>query len=368
MRNLILTLACLAFATGCSVSSTANELERAINSGDQGAIVRAFHDAIYDRFRDTDEALVAVRHCLNHADPFVRFQAAKTLYTAGDRSGYSTLLAFVDSSEAQMDGKFDLRIEAARLLKKFREKEAAVPHLVRLYERTKDSVVLNAIARLLGEETPQSIKADLIAQKGSSFGLFNLIFAKAQEAEELAKAAFINPRVPEVYQVQTKQITAWYLARITKDTTYLDYLIQAAQPAITGRQPSGSDPNESRNALKYLGSLRDPRAKQILEDALESPRPSVVECAVVNLLFNQPGGSTKARQVVLRQLKGVPLVMESWERTLQIAAKLDDPEMRDAGEAFDRRSSGWSWDYWVKRNGWPVYNWIDDYVIALEPL
>jgi hypothetical protein len=50
---------------------------------------------------------------------------------------------------------------------------------------------------------------------------------------------------------------------------------------------------------------------------------------------------------------------------LNIASKLDDPEIRAAGEAFDQRSGDRSWKlYAVERRQWPIYNWIDEYVVV----
>ena len=86
----------------------------------------------------------------------------------------------------------------------------------------------------------------------------------------------------------------------------------------------------------------------------------------VNLLFNQPGGSEKAKQVVLRELRGEQRKLGT-ELLLNVASKLDDPEVRAAGEAFDQRSGDRSWKlYAVVRRQWPIYNWIDDYVVTLN--
>jgi hypothetical protein len=52
---------------------------------------------------------------------------------------------------------------------------------------------------------------------------------------------------------------------------------------------------------------------------------------------------------------------------LNIAAQLDDSGIRAAGEAFDQRTGENSWKlYAVERKQWPIYNWIDDYVVVLN--
>jgi hypothetical protein len=51
---------------------------------------------------------------------------------------------------------------------------------------------------------------------------------------------------------------------------------------------------------------------------------------------------------------------------LDVASSFDDPEIEAAGRAFDRGSE----DEWrrttVERRKWPIYNWIDDYVVRLN--
>ena len=119
--------------------------------------------------------------------------------------------------------------------------------------------------------------------------------------------------------------------------------------------------------LKYLGSIQSPQAVRVLESALESQNPVAVQYATVNLLFNQPGGSEKAEQVVLRELQNSPLVLGR-TLTMQIASKLDNPQIRAATESFAKRTGSDSWRYWgVERADWPIQNWIYDYVITLNP-
>ena len=67
--------------------------------------------------------------------------------------------------------------------------------------------------------------------------------------------------------------------------------------------------------------------------------------------------------------------MVSWELIFEIAGKLDDPEIRAAGEAREPRfgyggwgmNTGYGWRFWgVERKNWPIYNWIDDYVEEID--
>jgi HEAT repeat protein len=359
------------FSAGCSFSSTENDLQKAIASRDSGAILRAFRHAIYDRSAKMSEALPAVKAHLHDADPWVRFLAAETLYTAGDQSGFATLVELVKSAERipePLEGsKEDLRLQAARCLVKFRQKKAALSYLLNLYKRTDDGYILHGIVSLLKKETPTEV-IEIISKETKSnpqFCIFNLSLAQAPGIQRDAEQLFRDPKVETTYQEEARLLGAWALARLTGEIGYVQYLVAAAEPAIDGRQKANGY-NLNTKALRYLGSIPHPLAREALERALNSHNSFALEIAVVNLLFNQPGGSEKARQVVLHQLKGLPLVMESWERTLQIAAKLGDPEMRAAGEAFDRRSGDTFWrEAGVERKDWPIYNWIDDYVVEL---
>jgi HEAT repeat protein len=303
-----------------------------------------------------DEALPAVRRFLKDPNPFVRVRAAETLYTAGDRSGYSTLIELVRSAQPQMDGNDDLRFKAGAILAKFRERTAA-SDVVDLYRRTKGGGLLEASV-MLGATDALTV----MTQYGYVQNEFSIEgYARLCPPEFLPKlvATFSTAKKPAI-----KNAAAYALARLTGEPRYVEYLAQAAQPAIDAKPGSGEfSYDDSSKALKYLGSIQSPRAREVLEHALDSANGVAVQYAVVNLLFNQPGGSPKARQVVLRQLDGVPLILDSWERTFRMAARLDDPEIRAAAEAFDRRSGNQSWRYWgVERKDWPIDNWIDDYV------
>jgi hypothetical protein len=89
---------------------------------------------------------------------------------------------------------------------------------------------------------------------------------------------------------------------------------------------------------------------------------------VVNLLFNQPGRSEKAEQLIMQQMQALPLRLGSWEMAFRIAAKINTPEMRATGQSSGE-SGAPLWQCWgVKRKNWPIYSWIDDYVVELNDL
>jgi HEAT repeat protein len=343
-------------SAGCSLPSTADSIQAAVQSNDAGAITRAFHEAIYDRSAKMDEALPAVRRFLKDPSPFVRVRAAETLYTAGDRSGYSALIDLVRSAQPQMDGDYDLRFKAGTILAKFRETQAAAD-VFDLYRRTNGGGLLEASVKLGATDA-----VTVMAKYGYVQNEFSIErYARLCPPEFLPKlvATFSTATEPAM-----RTAVAYALVRLTGEQSYVEYLAQAAQPAIDAKPHSGAfSYDDSSKALKYLGSIRGQRAREVLERALDSANGVAIHYAVVNLLFNQPGGSAKARLIVLRQLDGVPLILDSWERTFQIAATLNDPEIRAAAEAFDRRTGDRSWHYWgVERKNWPIYNWIDDYV------
>lgn len=359
MKHILPSLALLLLTAGCSKVPTAKELTKAVASHDDGAIVRAFHDAIYDRFSTMSEALPAIRAQLNNSDPFARLQAAKALYTAGDHAGFATLLELVNSQSPITHNEADLRIEAGLVLAKFREKQAATA-VFDLYVRTSGGGLFEASATLGAKDTLSIMRKHGYVQ--SEYAVVR--YASLCPPEFIPKIAetFLTGSTPAL-----KNAAAYALARLTGERVYIEYLAHAAQPAIDAKPQVGLSYDDSSKALRYLGSIQQPLAREVLDHALESANPVAVQYAVVNLLFNQPGGSEKARALVLHQFRGVPLRFESWEAVLQIAAKLDDPDVRKAGEAFDQRTSERSWHrYGVERKDWPIYNWIDDEVVDFQ--
>jgi HEAT repeat protein len=254
------------------------------------------------------------------------------------------------------DGEQDVRVEAAQTLAKFREAEA-VDRIVALYSQSKNKEVLRPLVTF-GVRVPEAKAFPFVS---SSLAISN--YAKLGAAEFIPKieATFQQSRNPEV-----KNAAAWALARFGHPE-HADYLVQAAEVAISAPATRGETWDDNSDALRYLGSLQSPVARAVLERALHSDNPVAVEYAVVNLLFNQPGGSEEAKQVVVRELRGEQRKME-YELLFNVASKLDDPEVRAAGEAFDQRSGDHSWQlYSRERRAWPIYNWIDGYVVALNP-
>lgn len=351
------------FCPGCSGNSTLRDLKVAIESRDPGTALRAFHDVIYNPSADMSEALPVIRSYLQHPDPWVRYLAGKTLFTAGDDFGLAALVELMRSPdllpEPLKGSKEDLRMQAARVIGTFRQ-TAAVDSAIDLYRRTAGSGLLGVLAKLGAEdELMQVMRKHGYVQSQYSVARYGILCP----TEFVTK---IESTFNSTEDQELKNAAAFALARRKGEEKYISYLVEVAEPAIDGRQRANGF-NDNTEALRYLGSVTHPMARDALERALASSNKFAVEIAVVNLLFNQ-GGSEKARQVILHQLKGIPLRMESWERTLQIAAKLDDPEMRAAGEAFDRQSSGGSWRLWgQQRKNWPIYNWVDDYVVELKP-
>lgn len=333
------------------------QLRKAADAKDHGEVIRAFHEAVYGRWQKMHEVLPAVRAFLHHDSPFVRYTAARTLYTAGDRSGYETLHGMISAGEPILDGSQDLRVDAAKVLAQFRETEAITP-IRELYSKTQQPELLIALATL-GVRATEAHTWPFIS---SPLAIYNYGKTGAHEFVPNLRNAFLSSTDGEVTNA-----SAWALARLANDQACIQHLVQAAYPAINASPRNGQlKYDRSSKALQLLGSIQSPVAKQTLERALESSNPVAVQYAVVNLLFNQPEGSEKAKQVVLRELRGEQRKLGT-ELLLNVASKIDDPEIRAAGEAFDQRSGDRSWKlYSVERRQWPIYNWIDDYVVALN--
>jgi hypothetical protein len=121
-----------------------------------------------------------------------------------------------------------------------------------------------------------------------------------------------------------------------------------------------------REMVKYLGTVQDPRMKPLLERALDCDDPAVVQCAIVNLLYNQ-GGSAKAKNVLAEALYLKRMNLD-WDFVCEVASQFkDDPGIKAAGEHFAQNDVTESWQLWTgDRQNWPIYNWVDGCVLKLN--
>jgi hypothetical protein len=341
-------------------------LTGAVASGDPSAVAGAFNDAIYEDGVTMSESLPAIREFLTHPNPYVRLSAAKALYTAGDDRGFATLLelvrsgpiAFVEPTLASTGlsadaARLDIRVAAARLLAQYRQAGAA-DSILRLYQATTDGALVRPLAQLAVRADPSG-STQFSPKSAEYYGLVD-----AREFIPNLVSTFSQSTYPDV-----KVPAAWALAEMTGEDRYVQYLGEAARPAIEFKPVAGESRFDASSlAVKYLGSIQTPTAHKFLEAALESPHGAVVQYAVVNLLFNQPAGSDLARQVVLRELRREQTLLGA-TLLFQIASSVDDAEIAAAGEAFDRNGEGPWFRSAVERQHWPIYGWIDDYVVKL---
>jgi hypothetical protein len=166
-------------------------------------------------------------------------------------------------------------------------------------------------------------------------------------------------------QTDVKVAAAWALATMTNDQNAINYLVQEGQTGLTN--PSAVDGPTERSVIQYLGSIQNPAAKQTLEAALGSSDPTIVQTAIVNLIYNQ-GGSDKAVQVIANQLNDPAKATLPWDFTLNVAAQLtSNPTIQSAGQSFAQHDATGDWQtYTVERQNWPVSNWIGGYVVKLK--
>jgi HEAT repeat protein len=348
------------------VLPVADQLKAAVESGDPGTMLRAFNEAIYGRFAQMSEAILAIKPYLNFPEPYVRYLAAETLTRVGDKSGVEGLIKFVSDNDPILNNGNDLRIEAARMLGKYGDERAA-SGLINLYDATKNGSVLNALARIQANNPSAKLLAEISGRQSPGFVVFNLGLAGLPQGQTLAREALKDPKVPSNEVNETKMIAAWALTKNLNDEAAQMYLIESARPAIERQEKGSLSYDDSTKALKYLGSVQSPQAAKVLEQALDSQNPIAVQYATVNLLFNQPGGSEKAEQLVLKELQASPKKL-GIDLTMQIASKLDNPEINAAAKAYDLRTGGDRWRYWgVERAEWPIQNWIYDYVVTVNP-
>lgn len=347
------------------VPPTADQLKAAVASGDPGTMLRAFNEAIYGRFAQMSEAITAIKAYLNFPEPYVRFLAAEALTRVGDKLGIESLLTFISADAPILNKETDLRIEAARLLGKHGDQRASCG-LLKLYHSTGNGSVLSALASIQSGNPSAELLSEIAKRQSPGFVAFNLGLVGLPQGETTARDALQDPKVPSNEVYETRLIAAWALSKNLNDETAQMYLIESALPAIERKEAKRGSYDDSTKALKYLGSVQSLQAVKVLERALDSQNPIAVQYATVNLLHNQPGGSQKAEQLVIREFETSPRMLGT-DLAMQIASKSDNPQVRAAAQSFAARTGSDRWRYWgVERADWPVQNWIYDYTVALN--
>lgn len=340
-------------------------LQKAIDTKDQSQILAALSRLYWSRLWKMSEVIPTLKEFLNNPDPFVRYHVAETLFKVGDQSGYSTLLAFVqsptpilESGDSDMpNGGGDMRIDAARLLAQYGQTDAT-PAIYQLYQQTNSGDLIRALTTLQASQATSIVQSKGFFAQGAALEYYGQ--AGVQQFIPQITSTFYNTQQPDV-----KVAAAWALATMTNDQNAINYLVQEAQAGLTN--PSQVDDLTERNAIKYLGSIQNPAAKQTLEAALSSSDATIVQTAIVNLIYNQ-GGSDKAVQVIANQLTDTAHATLPWDFTLSMAAQLtSNPTIQSAGQTFAQHDATGDWQtYTVERQNWPINNWIGGYVVKLN--
>jgi len=337
-------------------------LTKAIESKDQGEILRAFRRAYYSNAWAASDVAETIKRFVNDPDPFVRLCAGHALLVIGESGGYETLVGLVNSDQPLPGIGIDSRIEAAEYLSQFKQSDASEA-ISRLYSATKSPELSLALSNL-GIPLP---------------GFQHMPFVPSPLAiEEYAKtnATRFLPQIDAVFHgsndVALKSSAAWALATLSGDKEAIRFLISTAAPVIGN--PSTKVPTANPGsttailgikALKYLGSIRDSDAKDTLKAALNSMDGVVVRIATVNLIFNQ-GGASEATALVAQELRGTEHRLGP-DLALDIAAMVHDPELESAGQVYSKHNGLEIWElHTVTRKNWPIYNWVDNYVVRLN--
>jgi HEAT repeat protein len=337
---------------GGEESSAEEFLNDAVASGDKTRILKAFNEVIYNR--KMSEVIPALRAFLNDPNPYVRFLAGQNLLVVGDNSGDAALLALVQSNDPIEGIGEDVRISAALALANYDQRDA-VGAITNLYSKTQ-SVDLSEALSNLGIQLPGEGQFPFVA---SDLALTEYAKCDARFVPQI-KELFLNTANSSL-----KASAAWALATMTNDQNAINYLIQQAQAGLNNANQVDDD--TERNLIQYLGSVQTPAAKQTLESALSSSDSTIVQTAIVNLIFNQ-GGSDKAVQVIADQLNNPAQATLPWDFTLNVAAQLtSNSTIQSAGKTFAQLGGSEQWQlYTVERARWPVNNWIGNYVVKLN--
>ncbi len=330
-------------------------LKDAVASGDKGKILRAFNDVIYHR--KMREVIPVLKSFLNDPNPYVRYLAGQNLLIVGDNSGAAALLALVQSNDPIEGIGNDVRISAATALAQFGQTDAAEA-IYNLYQQSKSGDLIAALARLGSPQAAALTEARGYFSDASSLAFYGQ--AGATQFIPQITSTFYNTQNSDV-----KAAAAWALATMTGDQNATNYLVQTAQADLNNPNQTGSA--SEREAILYLGTIQTSAAKQTLEAALSSSDSTIVQTAIVNLIYNQ-GGSDKAVQVIANQLNNSTQATLPWDFTLNVATQLlSNPAIQSAGQMFSQHDATGDWQtYTVERQNWPVSNWVGNYVVKLN--
>ena len=333
-----------------------NEITEAIETGSVELIRQSFHTAAYSRGYKNSELQEAFFSFLNHSTPYIRYLSARYLYLTGDTRGKDTLLSIITNPGPLVINDVDYRILSAQVLAKYREKEAA-KQITGLYEETKNGTLLSALALLSirhpdGEEFPYVGRENALTEYG------------------LVEARDVIPDMRQTFNLSENRKVrlgaARSLAQKTGEDVYVDYLVELAEEGIAKSRPAKDD----LKAIKYLGSINSPKAYKVLLEGLKHENRAVVEYSTVNLFFNQGLGEQAAKNFVLAELnpnnsKNFKLSEElKWNL---VSAMTDDEDIVEAAKAYSNRTKLFDWEFYVvERQKWPVYNWVDNYVVELN--
>lgn len=333
------------------------QINKAIEKNDRSEIRHAFHVAAYSRSSKNSEIQEAFRSFLNYPNLSIRFLAAKYLYLTGNKSGKPVLINLIKKSEPLIIDNIDYRILAAQTLAMYRE-QAAASAIIKLYESTKDGSLLSTLAllstRLPGaEDFPYVGKENALTEYGL-IGADNWI-PEMRKTFETSK------------DFHSRLGSARSLAQMTGETKYLDYLIEVTRKALANAKTT----KETLKAIKYIGSIDDPKASEILLEGLKSDSFEVVEHSVVNLIFNQSQGYEAVKKLILDELElaNIKTFKLSEELKWNLIATISDYEVQQAAKAYSKRTQLFDWEYYVvERKDWPIYNWVDGYVVKLNSI
>lgn len=332
-------------------------LQNAINTGDKSKILQAFTRLYWSGLWPMSEVVPTLKEFLNNQDPFVRYLAGETLFKVGDQSGYAILLALVQSG-APIEGiAQDLRIQAAEVLAQYAQ-IGATQAIYNLYEQTNDGNLIRVLTSLNGEEATSIVQSKGFFADPSAMQYYGL--ADVKQFVPQITSTFYTTQQPGL-----KVAAAWALAMLTDDQNAINYLVQEARTGLNDR--SKVDDLTERNAIEYLGTVQTASAKQTLEAALGSSDPTIVQIAIVNLIYNQ-GGSDKAVQTIANQLTNPTQATLPWDFTLDVASQLTfNPAIQSAGRVFAQQGEAGLWQtYTVERQNWPVNNWIGNYAVKIN--
>jgi hypothetical protein len=347
---------------GHMIPSAKDFLQLGINTGNQQEMDRRFKKVCFSGAWKMSEVVATLEDFLKQPTAIVSFLTARSLIVVGDeKEGFDPLYLLVQAKDPIPGVTTDLRVEAADVLVKYRQSKGATA-IGSLYQSIGDINRLRTLYHVFPQRMIEKLYEDSLDEQTTAAVLrTGITHHRDYPTQGIILKLWGTTSDPKM---KASCAIASVLLHLDSEPEAVKLIDDTARSWLF--QPGKFDVKIERTLLKVLGNCGGPDSKQTLEDALDSQDPEIVQIAIVNLLFNR-GGSDKAVQIIIHELSEPEKAKLPRNFTVTIASQLLDqnPLISLAGNKF-AVTYPMEWTTAVDRKEWPIYGWIDSYVLEVN--